>query len=120
MSSTSTDVWSSTSSFGGNLGDSFGSERIERFVLQEEKSRLFFNCDHHFFDDDGNDANEHERDIEGSFSAEICTKEEQHCLFRFCSSMRNRHPRHTPHKISPSGDQVFVKFSCNDGGDRSQ
>ena len=30
LSSTSTDVWSSTSSFGGNLGDSFGSERIER------------------------------------------------------------------------------------------
>ena len=54
MSSTSTDVWSSTSSFGGNLGDSFGSERIQRFELHEEISRWLFNCDHHFFDDDGN------------------------------------------------------------------
>ena len=41
-------------SLGGNLGDTIGSERIERFELQEEMSRWFFNCDYHFFDDDGN------------------------------------------------------------------
>ena len=45
---------SSTSSLGGNLGDSFGSKRIQRLELHEEISRCLFNCDHHFFDDDGN------------------------------------------------------------------
>ena len=54
MSSTSTDAWSPTSSLGGNLCDSVGSERIERFDLQEERSRWVFNCDHYFYDDDGN------------------------------------------------------------------
>ena len=37
MLTTFTDAWSSTSSLGGNLCDSVGSERIERFELHEEQ-----------------------------------------------------------------------------------
>ena len=54
MLRTSTDAWSSTSSLGGNFGDMIGSERIERFELQEVMSRWFFNFHHHFYNDDCN------------------------------------------------------------------
>ena len=54
MSRTSTDAWSSTSSLGGNFGDMIGSERIERFELQGDMSRWFFNFHHHFYNDDCN------------------------------------------------------------------
>ena len=51
LSATST-AWSSTSMYpGGNLCDTIGSERFE---LLEETSRWLFNCDHHFYDNDGN------------------------------------------------------------------
>ena len=67
------------------------------------------------------DVNEHDRDDEGSFSAEIQKRKNNVCSGgSLSSSTRSRHPRPTLHKISPSGDQVFVKLSCNDGGDRSQ
>ena len=54
MLTTFTDAWSSTSSLGGNFGDVIGSERIERFELQEEMYRWFFNFHHHFYDDECN------------------------------------------------------------------
>ena len=54
MSTTSSDAWSSTLSLGGNFGDVIGSERIERFELQEVMSRWFFNFHHNFYDDDCN------------------------------------------------------------------
>ena len=54
MSRTSMDAWSSTSSFGGNFCDVIGSERIERFELQEVMSRWFFNFHHHFYEDECN------------------------------------------------------------------
>ena len=54
MLRTSTDAWSSTSSLGGNFGDVIGSERIERFELQGDMSRWFFNFHHHFYDDECN------------------------------------------------------------------
>ena len=54
MLTTFTDAWSSTSSLGGNFGDVIGSERIERFELQEAMSRWLFNFHHHFYDDDCN------------------------------------------------------------------
>ena len=37
------------------ISATIGSESIGRFELLEEISRWFFNSDHHFFDDDGND-----------------------------------------------------------------
>ena len=54
MSTTSSDAWSSTLSLGGNFGDVIGSERIERFELQEVISRWLFNFHHHFNDDECN------------------------------------------------------------------
>ena len=54
MSTTSSGAWSSTLSLGGNFGDVIGSERTERFKLQDEMSRWLFNFHHHFYDDDCN------------------------------------------------------------------
>ena len=54
MSTTSSDAWPSTLSLGGNFGDVIGSERTERFELQEAMSRWFFNFHHHFYDDECN------------------------------------------------------------------
>ena len=54
MSPTFIDAWSSTSSLGGNFGDVLGSERIERFKLQDKISRWLFNFHHHFYDDECN------------------------------------------------------------------
>ena len=54
MSATSTDAWSSTLSLGSNFGDVIGSERTERFELQEAMSRWLFNFHHHFYDDECN------------------------------------------------------------------
>ena len=94
-----------------------GSGRMERFELEEELSRWLINCAHRFYD---NDVNIVRSQWTWTWQRRKLlsrnTKEENSLL---CSSILDPHLRSSSSlpKFSPSMQQVFVKFSCNDGGD---
>ena len=111
LSAAPTDAWSSTPSLGGNLGNDWkredpalqaarGAGVCSIVIIISMTTMAMMRCQW--------------------TAEEICTKEEEQCLLRFAPQWGVVTLAPTLHKISPSGDQVSVQFSCNDGADQSQ
>ena len=94
-------------------------ERIERFKLQEEMSRWLFNFHYHFYDDDYNGEMSMKMIVRTKEIFQLKCKKESHCLLRLESLLFNKESSSSPLPASPSRDQVFIKFSCNDESDHS-
>ena len=86
-----------------------GSERIERFELQEEMYRWFFNFHHHFYDDDCNGEISMIVRMKEDFFQLECKKEKQ-CLLRRQSLLLNEKSSYSPH---PAQDLAFIQGTCS-------
>ena len=120
LSAAPTDAWSSTPSLGGNLGNDWkredpalqaarGAGVCSIVIMISMTTMAMMRCQWTW--------SWRQRKF---FSWRNMYKRGRTMFAQVCSSMRSRHPRPTLHKISPSGDQVSVQFSCNDGADQSQ
>ena len=79
--------------------------------LLEETSRWFFNCDHHFFDDNGNGEISMKMIVTTKEAFELKYKREKQCLLRSPSVLL--YPLPDPHPRSPSCGLQCSRFVSN-------